>query len=298
MTSTGTCTGRSNRKTNPLAGERIGEAKNPGPPHHGRSGGTPTGGLPPGQASRIWNHERQSEGTKPEGESEDRTLDGTQDHNHGEEASGSGLGPAGRDRNFECNKTDLRNPDRKAKGGRAPTHDEVAQSEPEAGSVSGAAQHRASQARKPRTPGEDSKRMEDTQEMFSAPIGQWQGHDQREGHDYQMGSEGSKRNPSRRGQQTWEWQPGHHVPTQEEEANQGRPQEEGPEPEQEEEEDFEEMIQELGRERALQAYLFNGCCQNCREMASGRAEQHHQGQRGCRAIGLRQGATSQGQAFL
>eukprot|EP00972_Heterocapsa_arctica_P054420 8018609-Heterocapsa_arctica.AAC.1 len=76
----------------------------------------------------------QSEGTKPEGESEERILDGTQDHNHSEEASGSGPGPAGGDRNFEGNKTDLRKPDKEARGGRTSTPDEVAQSEPEAGS--------------------------------------------------------------------------------------------------------------------------------------------------------------------
>eukprot|EP00972_Heterocapsa_arctica_P088847 13103234-Heterocapsa_arctica.AAC.1 len=35
---------------------------------------------------------------------------------------------------------------------------------------------------------------------------------------------------------------GHDVPTQEEEVNQGRTQEEGSEPEREEEDDFEEMI--------------------------------------------------------
>eukprot|EP00972_Heterocapsa_arctica_P078016 11504517-Heterocapsa_arctica.AAC.1 len=130
----------------------------------------------------------------------------------------------------------------RARGGRASTPDEVAQSESEAGSASGATHHRASQAGEARTPEEESKHAEATQRMFSAPIGQWQGQDHREDHACKEGSEGSERNPSRSGDQSWEWQPGHDVPTYEEEVNQGGTQEEGSEPEQEEEDDFEEML--------------------------------------------------------
>eukprot|EP00972_Heterocapsa_arctica_P094163 13886115-Heterocapsa_arctica.AAC.1 len=78
--------------------------------------------------------------------------------------------------------------------------------------------------------------------MFSAPIGQWQGHDQGEDHAGKDGGEGSGRNPTRSEEQPWEWQPGHEDLTLEEEINQGGMQEDGSEPEQEEEDDFEEML--------------------------------------------------------